>query len=312
MDRITTFARAYGILVVTVLLFLVLAGTTEGFATLRNFRNILDQQSTVLIVASFLTIAMIAGNFDISVSAVYVATPLVALSVENVTGSVPLAILAALVTGAAMGLFNGIVVAWFRINSFIATLATSFMFFGAGYLVSDRSLMRPLGEGYRMLARTQVLGLTSSTWVSFGVVILASVLLTQTRFGRSVFAIGGNAEAARIAGLDVARVQIVSFVLLASSAALAGVLTSSRSLSAQPSDDFSFVFSALTAVIVGGTSIAGGQGAIWRTVVGAFFLAFLSNGFNLLQIDPIWQRLIQGTIILLAVGIDAWTQRNSK
>lgn len=312
MDRITTFARAYGILVVTILLFLVLAGTTEGFATLRNFRNILDQQSTVLIVASFLTIAMIAGNFDISVSAVYVATPLVALSVENATGSVPLAILAALVTGAAMGLFNGIVVAWFRINSFIATLATSFMFFGAGYLVSDRSLMRPLGEGYRMLARTQVLGLTSSTWVSFGVVILASVLLTQTRFGRSVFAIGGNAEAARIAGLDVARVQIVSFVLLASSAALAGVLTSSRSLSAQPSDDFSFVFSALTAVIVGGTSIAGGQGAIWRTVVGAFFLAFLSNGFNLLQIDPIWQRLIQGTIILLAVGIDAWTQRNSK
>ncbi len=312
MDRITSFARAYGILVVTVLLFLALAGSTEGFATLRNFRNILDQQSTVLIVASFLTIAMIAGNFDISVSAVYVATPLVALSVENATGSVPLAILAALVTGAAMGLFNGIVVAWFRINSFIATLATSFMFFGAGYLVSDRSLMRPLGEGYRMLARTQVLGLTSSTWVSFGVVILASVLLTQTRFGRSVFAIGGNAEAARIAGLDVARVQIVSFVLLATSAALAGVLTSSRSLSAQPSDDFSFVFSALTAVIVGGTSIAGGQGAIWRTVVGAFFLAFLSNGFNLLQIDPIWQRLIQGMIILLAVGIDAWTQRNSK
>lgn len=312
MDKITNFARAYGILVVTVLLFLVLAGTTEGFATLRNFRNILDQQSTVLIVASFLTIAMIAGNFDISVSAVYVATPLVALSVENATGSVPLAILAALVTGAAMGVFNGIVVAWFRINSFIATLATSFMFFGAGYLVSDRSLMRPLGEGYRMLARTQVLGLTSSTWVSFGVVILASVLLTQTRFGRSVFAIGGNAEAARIAGLDVARVQILSFVLLATSAALAGVLTSSRSLSAQPSDDFSFVFSALTAVIVGGTSIAGGQGAIWRTVVGAFFLAFLSNGFNLLQIDPIWQRLIQGMIILLAVGIDAWTQRNSK
>jgi ribose transport system permease protein len=312
VDRITSFARAYGILVVTVLLFLALAGSTEGFATLRNFRNILDQQSTVLIVASFLTIAMIAGNFDISVSAVYVATPLVALSVENATGSVPLAILAALVTGAAMGLFNGIVVAWFRINSFIATLATSFMFFGAGYLVSDRSLMRPLGEGYRMLARTQVLGLTSSTWVSFGVVILASVLLTQTRFGRSVFAIGGNAEAARIAGLDVARVQIVSFVLLATSAALAGVLTSSRSLSAQPSDDFSFVFSALTAVIVGGTSIAGGQGAIWRTVVGAFFLAFLSNGFNLLQIDPIWQRLIQGMIILLAVGIDAWTQRNSK
>lgn len=312
MDKVTTFARAYGILVVTVALFIGLALTTDGFATLRNFRNILDQQSTVLIAASFLTIAMIAGNFDVSVSAVFVATPLVALTVENATGSVPLAILAALVVGGAMGLFNGVIVARFRINSFIATLATSFMFFGVGYLVSDRSLMRPLGEEYRQLARTNFLGLTSSTWISFAVVILAGVLLTQTRFGRNVFAIGGNAEAARIAGVDVPRVTIITFVLLAMSAALAGVLNSSRSLSAQPSDDFSFVFAALTAVIVGGTSIAGGQGAIWRTVVGAFFLAFLSNGFNLHQIDPIWQRLIEGMVILLAVGIDAWTQRNSK
>lgn len=312
MTGLTRFARAYGILVVTLLLFAVLAATTDGFATTRNFRNILDQQATVLIAASFLTIATIAGNFDVSVSAIFVATPLVALAVENATGSVPLAVLAALVAGALMGLFNGIIVARFRINSFIATLATSFMFFGAGYLVSGRALLRPEGKVYSQLARTQFLGLTSSTWVSFAMVIVAGILLTQTRFGRNVFAIGGNAEAARIAGVDVPRVQIITFVLLATSAAVAGVLSSSRALSAQPSDDFSFVFSVLTAVIVGGTSIAGGQGAIWRTVVGAFFLAFLSNGFNLHQIDPIWQRLIEGMVILLAVGIDAWTQRNSK
>jgi ribose transport system permease protein len=123
---------------------------------------------------------------------------------------------------------------------------------------------------------------------------------------------GGNAEAARIAGVNVGGVQAITFVLLATSAAVAGVLNSSRSLSAQPSDDFSFVFAVLTAVIVGGTSIAGGQGAIWRTVAGAFFLAFMSNGFNLHQIDPIWQRLIMGLVILIAVGIDAWTQRNSR
>jgi ribose transport system permease protein len=163
-----------------------------------------------------------------------------------------------------------------------------------------------------MLARTNFLGLTSSTWVSFAMVVIASVLLTQTRFGRNVFATGGNPEAARIAGVNVSRVQIATFALLSTSAAIAGVLNSSRSLSAQPSDDFSFVFAVLTAVIVGGTSIAGGQGAVWRSVVGAFFLAFLSNGFNLHQIDPIWQRLIMGMVILVAVGIDAWTQRNSK
>jgi ribose transport system permease protein len=306
------FSKTYGIVLVTVLLFIALGLTTEGFATWRNLRNILDQQSTVLIAASFLTIAMIAGNFDVSVSAVYVTTPLVALAVENATGNVGLAVLAAVVAGSAMGLVNGVVVARFRINSFIATLATSFMFFGAGYLVSNRSLMRPVSEIYPMLARAQFLGLTSATWVSFGVVIIATILLTQTRFGRNVFASGGNAEAARIAGVNVGGVQAITFVLLATSAAVAGVLNSSRSLSAQPSDDFSFVFAVLTAVIVGGTSIAGGQGAIWRTVAGAFFLAFMSNGFNLHQIDPIWQRLIMGLVILIAVGIDAWTQRNSR
>jgi ribose transport system permease protein len=306
------FTRTYGILIVTVLMFIALALTTDGFATWRNFRNILDQQSTVLIAASFLTIATIAGNFDVSVSAVYVTAPLVALVVENATGNVPLAIVAAIIAGLAMGLFNGIVVSRFRINSFIATLATSFMFFGAGYLVSDRSLMRPVSDAYPMLARSQFLGLTSATWVSFAMVIIASVLLTQTRFGRNVFATGGNPEAARIAGVNVPRVQIATFALLATAAAIAGVINSSRSLSAQPSDDFSFVFAVLTAVIVGGTSIAGGQGAVWRTVVGAFFLAFMSNGFNLHQIDPIWQRLIEGLVILIAVGIDAWTQRNSR
>ncbi len=312
MQRAMNFTRTYGILIVTVLMFIALALTTDGFATWRNFRNILDQQSTVLIAASFLTIATIAGNFDVSVSAVYVTAPLVALVVENATGNVPLAIVAAIIAGLAMGLFNGIVVSRFRINSFIATLATSFMFFGAGYLVSDRSLMRPVSDAYPMLARSQFLGLTSATWVSFAMVIIASVLLTQTRFGRNVFATGGNPEAARIAGVNVPRVQIATFALLATAAAIAGVINSSRSLSAQPSDDFSFVFAVLTAVIVGGTSIAGGQGAVWRTVVGAFFLAFMSNGFNLHQIDPIWQRLIEGLVILIAVGIDAWTQRNSR
>lgn len=312
MKSVVKFSQTYGIVLVTVLLFVGLGLTTEGFATWRNLRNILDQQSMVLIAASFLTIAMIAGNFDVSVSAVYVTAPLVALAVENATGNVGLAVLAAVVAGSAMGLLNGVVVARFRINSFIATLATSFMFFGAGYLVSNRSLMRPVSDIYPQLARAQFLGLTSATWVSFAVVIIATVLLTQTRFGRNVFATGGNAEAARIAGVNVGGVQAATFVLLAISAAVAGVLNSSRSLSAQPSDDFSFVFAVLTAVIVGGTSIAGGQGAIWRTVAGAFFLAFMSNGLNLHQIDPIWQRLIAGLVILIAVGIDSWTQRKSR
>lgn len=305
------FSRNYGIAVITIIAFVGLAISTDGFLTVRNLRNILDQQSTILIAASFMTIAIIAGNFDVSVSSVFVTTPLFALYIENATGNVIYAVAGALCVGVAMGAFNGVVVTRFKVNSFIGTLATSFMFFGVGYLISDRSMMRPDGEIYQQIARTRYLGITSGAWISFVVVIFAGMLLARTRFGRNVFATGGNREAARLAGVNVDRTQVITFVLLGGAAALAGVLNSSRSISAQPSDDFSFVFSVLTAVIVGGTSISGGQGAIWRTVTAAFFLAFLTNGFNLHQIDPIWQRLIEGMVILLAVGVDAWSQRRS-
>lgn len=301
--------RNYGILLVTILLFVILAVTADGFATERNLRNILDQQSMVIIAASFMTIAIISGNFDVSVSAIFVTAPLFGLRVENLTGNVFLAVATALAVGLLMGAINGFIVTRLKINSFIGTLATSFMFFGAGFLVSSRSLMRPESDVYRLIARSRFLGLTSATWIAIGVVIVATILLSRTRFGRNVFAVGGNMEAARLAGVAVNRVQTTAFLLLGVAAALAGVLNSSRSISAQPSDDFSFVFAVLTAVIVGGTSIAGGQGAIWRTTTAAFFLAFLNNGFNLLQIDPIWQRLIEGAVIIMAVAVDTWTKQ---
>ncbi len=311
MQKLITFSKNYGILVITITLFVALALTTDGFATERNMRNILDQQSTILIAASFMTIAIISGNFDVSVSSIFVSAPLFALAVENATGSVTLAILTALAIGLLMGGFNGIVVTFFKVNSFIATLASSFMFFGAGYLISERSMLRPETEIYQQIARTRLFGITSASWIAIIVVVIAAVLLARTRFGRNVFATGGNIEASRLAGVAVEKVQAATFILLGVAAALAGVLNSSRAISAQPSDDFSFVFSVLTAVIVGGTSIAGGQGAIWRTVTAVFFLAFLTNGFNLHQIDPIWQRLIEGLVILFAVGIDSWSQRRT-
>lgn len=150
----------YGIVVITILLFVALAMTTDGFETARN---IMDQQSTILIAASFMTVAIIAGNFDVSVSSIFVTAPLFALFIENTTGSAVWAVAGALCVGLVLGTFNGVVVTRFKINSFIATLATSFMFFGVGYLISDRSMMRPDGEFYQQIARTRVLGITSGS-----------------------------------------------------------------------------------------------------------------------------------------------------
>jgi len=309
--QVLELSRKYGIAVITITLFILLALTTEGFFTERNIRNLLDQQSTILIAASFMTIVIISGNFDISISAIFVVAPLFALNIENATGNIYLSIIGGVGLGVILGSFNALVVTYFKVNSFIATLATSFMFFGFGYLISDRSLMRPVTDSYQQIARTKFLDITSATWIAIIVVILASILLTRTRFGRNVFATGGNQEAARLAGINVPQVQAITFILLGAAAALAGIVNSSRSISAQPSDDFSFVFSVLTAVIVGGTSIMGGKGAIWRTVAAAFFLAFMNNGFNLLQVDPLWQRIILGLVIVIAVALDSWSQRKN-
>ena len=309
--QVLELSKKYGIAVISISLFILLSLTTEGFFTERNIRNLLDQQSTILIAASFMTIVIISGNFDISISAIFVVAPLFALNIENATGNILLSVLGGVGLGIILGSFNALVVTYFKVNSFIATLATSFMFFGFGYLISDRSLMRPVTDSYQQIARTKFFDITSATWIALVVVLVASILLTRTRFGRNVFATGGNQEAARLAGINVSQVQAITFILLGAAAALAGIVNSSRSISAQPSDDFSFVFSVLTAVIVGGTSIMGGKGAIWRTVAAAFFLAFMNNGFNLLQVDPLWQRIILGLVIVIAVALDSWSQRKN-
>lgn len=306
--RLAALARDYAIVWVTLVLFIALAASTPSFATSDNLRNVFDQQATVLIVAALTTLTVIAGGFDVSLGAIYVLSPLVAFRVENSTGSITMAVIVGMLTGMIAGGFNGVVVAVLKINSFIATLATSFIFFGLAYVVSDRAILRPEDFGFREFATTRFLGLTTAIWIAILVVALAWFVLVRTRLGRYIFASGGNPEAARLAGVRVSGTLLITFVLGGIGAGLAGTIAAAQAISAQASDDFSFVFAAIAAVVVGGTSIAGGEGAVWRTVVGVFFIATLTNGFNLNGVDPVYQRLIQGVVILAAVGIDAWTR----
>ena len=299
----------FGIVWVTIALFVLLSQTSDVFLTAVNLRNVLDQQALLLIAGSAVTLTLISGHFDISVSASHINAAIVTALIMNGSGSAVAAIAGGIGIGLAFGLLNGLVVAWVRINSFIATLATSFVFYGVGFLLSDRSIIRIGDRGFSEVARGRSSGVTNATWIAVAVVVVFWILLERTRFGRHIFATGGNREAARLAGVRVEGIVLAAFALTGAAAGLAGALSAAKTLTAQPSDDFSFVFSVLTAVIVGGTSIAGGEGAVWRTVFGAFFTAFMLNGFNLHQIDPIIQRLIQGSVILVAVAADNWTRR---
>ena len=298
----------FGIVLAVVALFIILALTTPGFISGVNLRNLLDQQAPFLIAAAPLTLVLIAGQFDVSLSAVYITAPLVGLQIEAHTGSIPLAILAGVLAGLAAGAFNSLLVVVFRINSFISTLAASYIIAGIGYLVSDQAILTPSSAGFRQFAATHVLGLSTATWMAALVITVCWVLLQCTRYGRYVYATGANTDAAKVSGVRTRWIVASTFLLTGAAAGFAGMVNASQSMSAQATDDFSFVFAALAAVVVGGTSIAGGAGAVWRTVAGALFIAMMNNGFNLNQVDPIYQRIILGLVILGAVGIDAFSR----
>jgi ribose transport system permease protein len=302
----------YGIVWAAAALFVILCLTTPGFFGGANLRNLLDQQAAVLIVAAPLTLTLIAGQFDVSLSAVYITAPLVGLQVEAATHSISLALAAGVLAGLVCGAFNAFLVVTCRINSFISTLASSYVVAGIGYVVSDRGILTPSDENFRDFATTRILGLTSSTWMAVVVVAVFWIALSRTRYGRYVYATGANGDAARLSGIRTGWIVASTFLLTAGAAAFAGLLNASKSMSAQASDDFSFVFGALAAVVVGGTSIAGGAGAVWRTVAGALFIAMMNNGFNLNQVDPIFQRIILGLVILAAVGFDAFSRARSR
>jgi len=298
-----------GILIPFVATLVVLGLISPPFLRTQNLANILDQQAGIIIVAAAGTLVLIAGGIDLSVGAVYglagAATAQLVVSV-----GVPVAIAAGIALGLAVGITNGVLVTRFRINALIATLAMTYVVSGIGALVTRGNLIVVFDHPeFQRVAATRVAGLTSAAWMMIVITIAIGLLLSRTAFGRYVYATGGNAEAARLGGVRVSAVRVATFALSGAAAAFAGVLDASRVLSAQSSSGGFLTFTVLAGIVVGGTSILGGEGAVWRTVVGCLFIALIGNGFNLLGLDPFYQQITLGVILLLAVGVDAWSRR---
>ena len=303
--------RAAGILIPFVLLFITLTVSSSSFATKSNFLNILDQQSATLIIAAAGTLVLVSGGIDLSVGAVYGLAGVTAAELAQHLPAGP-AILIGVLVGLIVGLINGVITTLFRINALIATLAMSFVIAGVASLITHGNLVVLFEHpGFGDLARTDLLTVKTSIWIMLIAVILLGLFLARTTIGRYMYAAGGNREAARIAGVRVNVVRIVSFMLSGGAAALAGVIDASRVLSAQSTNDSALTFTVLAGIVVGGTSILGGEGAVWRTVVGVLFIALIGNGYDLLGLDPLYEQITLGVIMLLAVGLDAWSRGRS-
>ena len=301
------FLRDYAIVISFVALFLVLTFTSPPFFTKTNLLNVLDQSSTLGIIACGETIVFIAGGFDLSVGAVFGLSGVVAAMSEPHIGPAA-ALVAGLLTGVACGFANGLLVTVGRINAFMATIGSSFVIAGLALVLTKGYLITVTSPSYALLGQGDFRDVTYATWVWAAFALILGLLLKTTMFGRYVFASGGNPVAARLSGVRVGVVRTIAFTISGTGAALAGIIIGSRVQTGQADAGANIELTVIAAVVIGGVSIFGGEGAIWRAILGILLLTLIGNGFNLLNVNPIYQQILQGAIILLAVGIDAWSR----
>lgn len=299
--------REYGIVVSFVVLFAALALASDNFLTRANLENILAQQAPTLIVAAAGTLVIVAGGFDLSVGAV-VALAGVAAAKAVGASSPLLGILAGVLAGGALGVANGAITTVGRVSPLIGTLATSFLVRGLAVVVTGGLLVSVTKPSFATLGQGDVAGVPVAIVVMAVAVGVLAFLLSRTTYGRRLYAIGGNPEAARLAGIRVDLVRASTFAISGLAAGLAGAILASRVATAEADTATGLEFTVLAGIVVGGTSIQGGAGAVWRSVVGILFIALIDNGFTLLGLDPIYQQIVQGAIILAAVAADAWSR----
>lgn len=303
-ERILDWTRRYGVLVLMVLLFVVLSVGSEAFLTSRNLLNILNQNAPLAIIAMAGTLVIIAGGFDLSTGAMFsVASVVAAWVAVNIDPVLGLAL--APLVGLLMGTINGLIITGLKVHSFLATIATSLVYGGLAILISGGFLI-PVGDQvFAQLGRGRVGPLNIAVVVMLLAFATFSYLLNGTTAGRYVYAVGGNEEAATLSGIRTNRIKVMTFALSGLASGLAGAIAVSRISSGQPQAGAGLELQAIAAIILGGTSIYGGIGAVWRSLAGVMLLALINNGFNILNANPFYKDLTTGLVIVLAVALSA-------
>jgi ribose/xylose/arabinose/galactoside ABC-type transport system permease subunit len=295
--------RDYGSLLALLLVCAVMSLLSERFLTTSNLINVARQVSINAIVAAGMTFVILTAGIDLSVGSTIALAGCAALLVAHTTGDL-LGMLAGLVVGAAVGALNGALIAWGGVPPFITTLATMTIIRGVA-LVATNGEPIVKSEGAYLWVGQAFLGPVPVPVLLMVAVLAASHwFLARSRWGTYIYAVGGNPEAARLAGINVTGILMLVYTLAGVLAAGAGLVLAARLSSAQPNTGVGFELDAIAAVVLGGTSLMGGEGGIWGTTVGAFLIGVLNNGFNLLNVSPFYQLIAKGAVIVLAVLVD--------
>jgi len=304
---------ATGPLIGLVLLCLFLTFATDSFFSIRNFLNILDQITVLGIMAVGMTFVILIGGIDLSVGSV-MALAMMVLGYLNVEAgmSMPAAITLALVAAAFTGIIAGILITEFNVPAFIATLAMMSVARGLANMITNGSQVIGFPPWFNMAAIIRYGGYLTMTVAVMLIVFALALLYQRYRYGgRTLYAIGGNPEVARLAGINVKRTTVLVYMTCSLLAGLAGILLAARLDAVQPSSGVAYELDAIAAVVIGGTSLSGGTGGVGGTIIGVLIIGVLRNGLNLLGVSPFLQQVIIGLVIVLAVAAETLKTRRT-
>lgn len=302
-------------LLALLLLIVILSIFAEGFFTKDNFWLVLRQVSVNMCLSVGMTLVILTGGIDLSVGSILALSGAVmagllksGLEIPSVNLFISFtlfgAILAGLIVGSFLGLFNGLMITRFRIPPFIATLAMLTIARGLTELWTGGAAITGLGKTFEYLGTGWFLGAPVQVWTCAVIVVIFVIILRKTRFGRYIYAVGGNERAAKLSGLNVNRIKLRVYTLAGALSAVGGLIVTSKLNSATPTAGDGYELDSIAAVVIGGTSLYGGKGSVLGTILGALIIGVLNSGLIILGVPPFWQKVIKGFVILLAVAID--------
>ena len=308
-------AKRFQSVLALALMVIALCLMTDKFFTVDNSMNVLRQICVNLCLSIGMTIVIISGGIDLSVGSMLafsgavaagllkngIAIPRTDVFIEFTTSG---AILAGIFVGTILGWFNGFTITRFKLPPFVATLGMLSIARGFTMLWTGGFPITRLGDSFGYIGSGHFLGVPMPVWISGGLVAVFMVVMKRTRFGRQVYAVGGNERAATLSGLNVNRIKLRVYALGGALAGVAGLLATARLDSATPNAGLSYELDSIAAVVIGGSSLNGGRGTIAGTLLGCLIIGILNNGLVLLEVSPFWQQVIKGFVILIAVAVD--------
>ena len=300
--------REMGVIIPLILAIILFSVFSNTFMTFENITNVLRITSFTFITAIGMTYLMIAGGWDLAVGAVYALAGVLAGLLMTSGLAIPLAILAAVIVGVVFGVINGFFVQVIKLPPFIATMGTMYM--ARGFVLGFRKgeAVYPLPDNFNALGQGNLMigsvGIPYVVVIAIALGIIATLILRYTVYGRMLFAVGGNAETARLAGIPAGGIRFSAYVLTGALAALTGVLMAARLGSAQPNVGSGFEMTVIAACVIGGVSLNGGAGKIYGAFMGSLFMALITNGMTMIKVSSYWQQLVLGIVLLLACSLD--------